>query len=110
MLTNTPDLACCSTTVVTKMELFRSGSGHLEARFPAHFPFQLERRVGEGRCLVATREIRPEETVLTDSAIILGRLDHGWLDSFLFHRDHLFLSLSLSPSLNVNNFRWVMGK
>ena len=59
------------------MELYRSEEGHLEARFPAHFPFQLERRMGEGRCLVATREIRPEETVLTDSAIILGRFGKG---------------------------------
>ena len=54
------------------MELFREGSGTLQARVPKNFPFQISYKEGLGRCLFATREIRPEEIVLTDSAILLG--------------------------------------
>ena len=58
------------------MELYRGKKGTLEARVPKNFPFEICYREGLGRCLFATREIRPEETVLTDSAILLGSYTH----------------------------------
>ncbi len=54
------------------MELERDETGTLRARLPAAFPFRVGERAGAGRTLLANREIRPQETVLTDSAIILG--------------------------------------
>ena len=59
------------------MELYRSGAGTLEARLPPAFPFQVGQREGAGRGLLATRHIRPTEIILSDSAIILGRLTYS---------------------------------
>ena len=38
----------------------------------ARFPFRLSSWPGEGRCLVATRDLRPEETVLVETAAVHG--------------------------------------
>ena len=54
------------------MELHRDKSGNLEARLPPNFGFQISDVSGSGRCLISNREIRHNETVLTDSAILLG--------------------------------------
>merc|ERR1711892_1136311 len=54
------------------MELVRNTDGELSAQLPQQFPFRVSHTPKSGRCLVTTREIRPEETVLTDSAILLG--------------------------------------
>ena len=54
------------------MELVRNSDGELTPHLPPHFPFRVSHTTASGRCLVATREIRPEETVLSDSAILLG--------------------------------------
>lgn len=54
------------------MELVRDLDGQLSPHLPPHFPFRVSQTTSSGRCLVATREIRPEETVLSDSAILLG--------------------------------------
>ena len=53
------------------MELVRE-QGRLVPVLPPQFPFRVSSRPGCGRSLVAAREIRPGETVLTDSAILLG--------------------------------------
>lgn len=53
------------------MELVRE-EGLLVPVLPPQFPFRVSSRPGCGRSLVAAREIRPGETVLTDSAILLG--------------------------------------
>ena len=54
------------------MELVRGSLGELVPKLPPQFPFRVSNKPESGRCLVANREIRPEETVLTDSAILLG--------------------------------------
>ena len=56
------------------MELYRDATGSLEARLAPTFPFTVGWREGQGRCLLAAREIRPQQTILTDSAILLGEL------------------------------------
>ena len=56
------------------MELVRMATGELEARLPDNFPFRIASVAGAGRCLLATKEIRPEQLVLADSAILLGQL------------------------------------
>ena len=53
------------------MELVRE-QGRLVPVLPPQFPFRVSSRPGSGRSLVADREIRPGETMLTDSAILLG--------------------------------------
>lgn len=53
------------------MELVREEE-ELVAQLPSHFPFRVVTSGEKGRALVTTRKIRPEETVLTDSAILLG--------------------------------------
>jgi len=54
------------------MELVRNTAGELQPELPAQFPFRVGHTPASGRCLISTREIRPEETVLSDSAILLG--------------------------------------
>ena len=54
------------------MELVRDSEGLLTPRMPHQFPFSVGAVAGSGRCLVSTREIRPGETILTDSAILVG--------------------------------------
>ncbi len=71
------------------MELERDEAGTLRARLPAAFPFSVGERAGAGRTLLANREIRPQETVLTDSAIILGETSGTSL--FVCNNYHLFL-------------------
>ena len=53
------------------MELVRE-EDRLVSVLPPQFPFRVSSRPGCGRSLVAAREIRPGETLLTDSAILLG--------------------------------------
>jgi len=54
------------------MELVRGRDGQLHPVLPPQFPFYVASRPEAGRCLMSTREVRPGEVVLTDSAIILG--------------------------------------
>ena len=54
------------------MELVRNSRGELTPQLPSQFPFRVGQTPGQGRCLISNREIRPEETVLSDSAILLG--------------------------------------
>ena len=54
------------------MELVRNTKGELTPELPPQFPFRVSSTPSSGRCLITTREIRPEETVLSDSAILLG--------------------------------------
>jgi len=54
------------------MDLVRDEYGHLTPVLPSQFPFFVDFKSGAGRCLISNREIRPGETILTDSAIILG--------------------------------------
>ena len=57
---------------VLTMELVRDSEGQLRARMPSQFPFSVGSQSRSGRCLVSSREIRPGETILTDSAILVG--------------------------------------
>ena len=50
----------------------RGRDGQLYPVLPPQFPFYVASRPEAGRCLMSTREVRPGEVVLTDSAIILG--------------------------------------
>ena len=52
------------------MELERDGAGLLTASLPPQFPFTVQTRNG-GRCLVASRELRPGEVVLTGILLYL---------------------------------------
>jgi len=55
------------------MELVREAeTGILVPRLPQHFPFVITETKDRGRALFSGREILPDETVLTDSAILLG--------------------------------------
>ena len=55
------------------MEFTRDDVGDIVPRLSDRFPFTVsEGGPGEGRCLRTTRDIRPEETVLTDTAVFLG--------------------------------------
>ena len=54
------------------MELVRNKLGELTPELPPQFPFRVSHTPSQERCLIANREIRPEETVLSDSAILLG--------------------------------------
>lgn len=55
------------------MELVRGpgAGGALEPRLPPQFPFYVDTAAGAGRRLVADREIRPGETVLTGADIMV---------------------------------------
>ena len=59
------------------MELVRDSDGILRPRLPPQFPFTVGETAVSGRRLVASREIRPGQTILTDSAILLGPASPG---------------------------------
>jgi hypothetical protein len=82
------------------MEPERDETGTLRARLPAAFPFRVGERAGAGRTLLANREIRPQETVLTDSAIILGETSGDIVVCLL----ELLLVCTVSQ-LEVTNFK-----
>jgi len=46
--------------------------GRLQPSLPTHFPFRVAEVKGRGQGLVASREVHPGETLLTDSSILLG--------------------------------------
>ena len=60
------------TVTVRDMDLVRAEDGQLTPVLPPQFPFHVTNSPVSGRCVIASREIRPGETILTDSAIILG--------------------------------------
>ena len=59
------------------MELVRDSEGILRPRLPPQFPFTVGETAVSGRRLVASREIRPGQTILTDSAILVGPASPG---------------------------------
>ena len=58
------------------MDLVRDSEGVLRPSLSSHFPFSVGEKARSGRCLVSRREIRPGETILTDSAILVGPGSH----------------------------------
>ena len=63
--------------MIVGMELVRDSEGILRPRLPPQFPFTVGETAVSGRRLVASREIRPGQTILTDSAILLGPASPG---------------------------------
>ena len=59
------------------MELVRDPEGVLRPSLPPQFPFTVGETAVSGRRLVASREIRPGQTILTDSAILVGPASPG---------------------------------
>ena len=59
------------------MELVRDSEGVLRPSLPSQFPFTVGETASSGRCLVDSREIRPGQTILTDSAILVGPASPG---------------------------------
>lgn len=54
------------------MEFDRTIQGDLSPHLSSRFPFKVDWSPAGGRCLRTTRDILPEETVLTDTCVLLG--------------------------------------